>query len=216
MIDHLLHCCNERLSLGQSDIKELNDRLVGLGESERNSVCYHSECRKPIVNQTNIERLKAKRTRLTSPVSDVRGPGRPSSAVDSARPKRTKTTPKEEVCLFSTCTFCPKSDTSEPLHRVYSDQMGDNLLEIKVNTQDDHVRTCLADLEGNGDASALEKYYHKKCVRSAQRTFTPAHSSQNVQLIRNICDEQLLLSVQNTLDDGGTTLDMAEVNDTYL
>ena len=50
MIDKLIDCCNERLSLGQSDIKQLSDRLAGLSESERKYVCYHSECRKPIVN----------------------------------------------------------------------------------------------------------------------------------------------------------------------
>ena len=48
MIDKLVDCCNERLSLGQSGIKQLSDRLASLSESERKYVCYHSECRKPI------------------------------------------------------------------------------------------------------------------------------------------------------------------------
>ncbi len=50
MIDKLIDCCYERLSLGQSDIIQLSDRLASLSESERKYVCYHSECRKPIVN----------------------------------------------------------------------------------------------------------------------------------------------------------------------
>ena len=37
----------------------------------------------------------------------------------------------------------------------------------------------------------------------------------NVQVIRTVCDEQLLLSIQNTLS-GGVTLNMGEVNDVYL
>ena len=45
MIDTFVDCCNERLSLGQSDIKQLSDRLVSLSEFERIYVCYHSECR---------------------------------------------------------------------------------------------------------------------------------------------------------------------------
>ena len=35
MIDTLVDCCNERLSLGQSDIKQLSDRLASLSEPER-------------------------------------------------------------------------------------------------------------------------------------------------------------------------------------
>ena len=49
MIDKLVDCCNERLSLGQSYIKQLSDRLASLNESERKCVRYHRECRKPIV-----------------------------------------------------------------------------------------------------------------------------------------------------------------------
>ena len=37
----------------------------------------------------------------------------------------------------------------------------------------------------------------------------------NVQVIRTVCDEQLLLSIQTTLIDG-VTLNMGEVNDAYL
>ena len=76
------------------------------------------------------------------------------------------------------------------------------------------MRTCVSELEGAGDASALEKYYHRTCLRSAERTFTPVFHS-NVQVIRTVCDEQLLLSSQNTLSDG-VTLNMGEVNDAYL
>ena len=93
--------------------------------------------------------------------------------------------------------------------------MGDNFLEIKLKTHDDHVRTCVSELEDAGDASALEKYCHRQCLRSAQRTFTPVEHS-NVELIHSACDEQLLLSVQNTLTDDEVTLSMAEVNDAYL
>ena len=62
------------------------------------------------------------------------------------------------------------------------------------------MRTCVSELEGAGDASALEKYYHMTCLRSAQRTFTPVFHS-NIQVIRTVCDEQLLLSIQTTLSD---------------
>ena len=50
MITDLVKCCNERLSLGELEIKQLCDRLNSLSETEKSSVYYHSECRKPLVN----------------------------------------------------------------------------------------------------------------------------------------------------------------------
>ena len=134
-------------------------------------------------------------------------------ALSTRLTKRTTSTPKANVRVFSSCSFCP-NDTAESLHRAFSDGIGESLIEINLKTQDDQVRTCVSELEGVGDASTLEKYYHRTCLRSAQRTFTPVFHS-NVQVIRTVCDEQLLLSIQNTLSDG-VTLNMGEVNDVYL
>ena len=120
MVEELVSCSRERLNLGQSDIKQLADHLTSLIESERRLAHYHSECRKPIVNKSKIERLKSKRDRSDSRV--CRGPVRPSTFLDSGRPKRTKTTPEVKECLLSTCSFCP-NDNTEPL-RVFSDNNG--------------------------------------------------------------------------------------------
>ena len=120
MIDKLVDCCNERLSLGQSYIKQLSERLASLSESERKCVRYHSECRKHIVNMSMIARLRSKRVRSDSPVCLARSPGRPINTTDSARPKRTKSTPKANVCVFSSCSFCP-NDTAGSLHHAFSD-----------------------------------------------------------------------------------------------
>ena len=107
MIDKLVDCCNERLSVGQNDIKQLSDRLASLSESERKYVCYHTECRNAIVNMSMIARLRSKRVRSDSPVCLARSPGRPINTTDYARPKRTKSTPKAKACVFSSCSFCP-------------------------------------------------------------------------------------------------------------
>ena len=157
--------------------------------------------------------LRSKRVRSDSPACLARSPRRPINTTDPARPKRTSSTPKAKVCVFSSCSFCT-NDTAGSLHRAFYDGKGEILIEIKLKTQDDHVRTCVSELEGAGDASALEKYYHRTCLRSAERTFTPVFHS-NVQVIRTVCDEQLLLSSQNNLSDG-VTLNMGEVNDAYL
>ena len=89
MVADLVNCCNERLSLDQLEMKQLCDRLNSRSESERNSVYYHSECRKPLVNKVNIERLRTTRSRYDSPASSLRGPGRPSCSSDTPRSKRT-------------------------------------------------------------------------------------------------------------------------------
>ena len=157
-----------------------------------------------------VARLRSKRD---SPVCLARSRGCPINTTDFALPKRTTSTPKAKVCVFSSCSFCP-NDTAGSLHRAFSDGIGESLIEIKLKTQDDHVRSCVSELEGAGDASALEKYYHRTYLRSAQRTFTTVFHS-NVLVIRTVCDEQLLLSIQNTLSDG-VTLNMGEVNEAYL
>ena len=72
----------------------------------------------------------------------------------------------------------------------------------------------MSDLEGAGDAFVLEKYYYRKCLRSAQRSFTPLDYC-NDQFIRNLCDERLLLSVENTHTHDEDTVSLAG-NDVYL
>ena len=97
MIADLVTCCNERLSLGELEIKPLCDRLNSLSESEKGSVYYHSECRKPVVNKVNIERLrKSKTSRTDSPVasSSLRKHGRPSISGETPRSKRAKNSPQ--------------------------------------------------------------------------------------------------------------------------
>ena len=108
LIDKLVDCCNERLSLGQSYIKQLPDGLASLSESGRKCVRYHSECRKTIVNMSMIARFRSKRVRSDSPVCLARSPGHPINTTDSARPKRTKSTPKAKVCVLSSVWLLSK------------------------------------------------------------------------------------------------------------
>ena len=218
MIEHLYESCKERLSLGQTDIKSFTDRLASLGEDERKSAYYHSECRKPIVNRGMIERLRGAKRALPddSPSVLPRGPGRPSTSSTSSRPKRAKTLPQLQVCLFKSCSFCP-GETVKDLHQVFSDQVGTTLLQITKKTQDDQVRTCVSELVDTGDASALEKHSYRNCLRYAQRNFSADCESVSVkQVVHSACDEELVLAVQNTLADDSGSLNMAEVNDTYV
>ena len=180
-------------------MKQLCDRLNSLSESGKNSVYYHSECRKPLVSKVNIKQLRTKR----SPTSSLCRPGRPSCSSDTPQPKRTKNIPKSQICNFSPCVFCP-NDNSEPLHRVASDSVGKILTDIKQNTVNDQVRTCVSDLLDVGDASALEKWYHRTCLRSAHcNTYVADYS--DTQLRQSICEEELIISIQNTLTGDDVT-----------
>ena len=98
MIKNLASCCDERLSLGQNDIKELCDCLRNLTDSDLNTTYYHSECRKPLVNMQNIETI---RVQFSSCGGPAKGRGCPSTSnSESTRPKRVKTLSKEEICIF--------------------------------------------------------------------------------------------------------------------
>ncbi|KAG0727186.1 hypothetical protein GWK47_035174 [Chionoecetes opilio] len=110
--------------------------------------------------------------------------------------------------MFASCRFC-SDDGSEPLHRVFSDNMGHTFLQIKLETRDDHVRTCVSDLEEVGDAAALEKYYHRNCLQYAKRTCTQV-KFDDMKVIRSLCDEEFLLIVQNTLVGDDCPWTMAE------
>ena len=97
-----------------------------------------------------IARLRSKRVRSYSPVCLARSPGRPSNTADSACLRGQNLA---KVCVLSYCSFCP-NDTAGSLHRAFSDGRGESLIEIKLKTQDDHVRTCcVSELEGGGGAS---------------------------------------------------------------
>ena len=86
-----------------------------------------------------------------------------------------------------------------------SNNMGQTLLEIKGKTKNDYIRTCVSDLESP----------HRKCLRYAQRSCNTPEEN-NIQLVRSICDEQLLFTVESTLNNDDAKLTMAEVNDEYL
>ena len=210
MILELIRSCHERVSLGQNDIQQLKDRLDGMNESERQSAQYHSDWRKPSVNKTMIDRLKRKADDVDSHASNRHPPGRLSQT--TTRTKRIKTEAREKVCIFS--SFCHE-DNFEPLHLVMSDDMGKTLIQIKQKTLDDEVRICVSDLHDEGGARALEKYQHRRCLRSAQRSLDTAVFT-STSLVRSLCDEELLISVENSLADKNGQLSIADVIDAYL
>ena len=78
------------------------------------------------------------------------------------------------------------------------------------------VRVCVADLVDEGDAAALQKYYHRQCLRTAQRSMKPNNKQSNESLIRTLCEEQLLQNVQTSLEYKEVSINMAQVNEDFL
>ena len=116
--------------------------------------------------------------------------------------------------MLASCKFC-SDEGSEALHRVFSNNMGHTFLKIKLETQDDLVRTSLSDSFQAGDAAALENHYHRNCLQYAKRTCNQANID-DMTGIRSLCDEEFLLIVQNTLVSEDVSVTMAELNDEYF
>ena len=148
-----MQCCKERTDLGEKDIGPRLDRLSRAEEAQQlANVRYHSECRKPIMNIVQKERYRKRTNSESSSLflkTPKRGPGRPEKNASETCPKRSPTVHKEIKCIFSACNFCVSTMTDI------------KLLKLIV---------CVSGLDKPGDAAAQEKYYHKQCLRNAQRS----------------------------------------------
>ena len=209
----IVKSCEERVSLGDSRVLPLYNRLLDFQECNYENIAYHRKCRQTIVHKWYAKDMKERNT-LPPKIPNVSGKrsGRPQKSNDSEKPKRIKTTPKEEVCLFSSCKFCPKN--SDSLHQIVTTARGQSLLDLKENTNDNFVRTSLSELIEPGDAAALEKYYHRDCIRNAQRTCEIKKMS--IDLKRILCDDELLLNLSEHLTNYSDTVSIIDVNDAYI
>lgn len=216
----LLEKCKQRVSFGENTFRPLLERLECLSDEQLNhddkTIAYHSECRKAVVHKKEIQRLQEKWSKQ-SKGSSVRAQGRPStSAAASSRPRRVVSTPLEKRCLFRTCDFCPDESDDRLVH-VESDAVGESLVNIKNLTCNDQIRVSVSDLHDKRDAFALGKYYHKYCLRQAERSVPKpsAQSGGNDKIIRRICDDQILSFVMNNLSSSKPPLSMGTINRVY-
>lgn len=220
----------ERASLGDVHLKSLAGHFSSLSESDLRDVCYHSGCRKPLANKVNLEMCRKRARSLTPTFSDAPSTSEvPTVAPKRGRPHKIETSktampllrkkggnvlPKEKKCMFHTCSFCPKS--SQELHKVVSDYMGQRLLAIKGYTKDDLVRLSIAEILEPGDAAALEKYYHRDCLRVADRHCKEPGDSDAHRHVRSVCDAELIVHVRDSLSVEGCVLSMNELNSYYI
>ena len=207
-VEDLQHCCTERFSLGDASVEFVIKRMQSIHDLGK--ISYHNECRKPFVNKDKIRRWKEKAQTMKEGKFQK---GRPSISNEVTRSKRAKITPLEKKCIFQTCKFCPQD--TKAVSVVLSNVIGLRLLDIKNNTTDDQVRSCVAELNEFGDARAREKCYHSVCIISAQRTMVRRVNLSSTN-VKPFCDDQLICCVQYTLQDDNTSMDMNQVNEAYI
>ena len=93
---------------------------------------------------------------------------------------------------------------------------GLRLLKIKQKTTDDKVCAALSNLNGNLDAQAHEKYYHDTCMLSAERTCKDDEKQICDKILKQMCDSEIVLYVQECLKHESEMLTMNHLNKMYI
>ena len=208
----LLDRCKLLKQNGDNSVTNVLQRILGAKQAGLfGSVVYHSECRKPLMH----EKRKLSFGEPCSSATPLKKVGRPGKTAPEERPKRIPTAPKEKKCMFSSCDFCPPA-SNEGIHKIETDNVGAQLLYVKNNTKVDAVRVCVADLVDPGDASSIERHYHRPCLEYAKRSCNSKDNGDAKTITRSICDELLVLSVKSSLFDEDTVLSMKDINDEYI
>ena len=218
LVKDLKYKVTERFRLGDLHLKSLAEHLSSLSESDLNNVSYHSECRKPLANKANLENCR-KRNYQFDDVTTPPKRGRPqktdtTETSRSLRGKESGDRTKERCCIFNLCSFCPR--TSYNLHKIKTYQVGQQLLNIRKHTKHDAVLLSLSELEDYGDALALDKYYHRHCMRDAERSTNDPNKADVLRHLINVCDAEVVLYVRESLLTTDCFLTMNEINEVYL
>ena len=214
-VKELLSVCKQKSEKGELKAASLYDKLSSLSEDDLARAVYHSECRKPYA-RTRFTGVCSAKVLCTNSSSSIRGPGRPQKESLAPRPKRVKVDPLVEFCLFKSCSFCTfNSDNSGEIHTCETDAIGLTLLKIKNTTCDDQIRSCVADFFEVGDASALEKKYHRDCMIHAKRSCKKTFGHNVNSNLVSVCDDELVSRVVASLK-AEEVINIADVNEAYL
>ncbi len=143
--------------------------------------------------------------------------GRPSSQTPArdtiGRTRRSgRGEPKRKICVFQ----CDHPEDIEDLHITETDAMGGRLIYIRDNTNSDKVRACLSLLHKASDASALEIWYHRKCLRMHERECERnTQTTPDETLSKRMSDIEIINTVKCSLSVG-ESMTMRDVNKQYL
>ena len=210
------------MSLGDKDLIPLEATLKSYKDIK--TIPYHSQCRKDIVNSTNLSQQRKRSVSVsTENEKSILSPskqGRPrKESIESMSTPRSisnpsKNVPKARICMFYNCKFC-RSESVVEIHQVVTDNKGQRLLDIKKSTHDDNIRASLSELNDCGDARALEKWYHRNCFLKAERSCVQNEQSKTERLYRYMCDCEIIVFVRESLV-GDKCLTLNEINESYV
>ena len=203
-----LECIDEMLKRSKCHVdmsiltyNSLVDVTSSMSFEERKMFRYLRSCRLDIMKDNHIER-RMKRSICTLTRSSLRSPGE--------APK-----PKEKKCVFAP-NFCKWNDR-DVLHQVFTDNRGQELIDIKKATCNDFVRTSLSLLTDDpGYSAAHELHYHNNCLRDAHRTCKKKSDVSTEQLIKRVCDMQIFVYLQSCLSTPPFRTDLSSLNLKYL
>ena len=108
--------------------------------------------------------------------------------------------------------------SNEELLKASSFNHGQTLLDIKVNTTDDHLKTSLSSLHQPGDALAQKKWDHSSHLQDAHRkSFHHSDQDNTHGMMKTISDVHTVQHVKSALmHTGGLVLSKAEIIWYYL
>ena len=145
-IDEMLKRAKCHVDMSILTYKSLVNVTSSMSFEERKMLRYHHSCRLDIMKDNHIERCMKHSISPDSLITDILSPprrkGRPSKSPctltrSSLRSPGEAPKPKEKKCVFAP-NFCKWNDR-DVLHQVFTDNRGQELIDIKKATCYDFV-----------------------------------------------------------------------------
>ena len=173
---------------------------------------YHRSCRQLVIKRRCKSSGKTEDPGFCSPPKIGR-PSLPSSSSDKTPVKRTSLRRPEAPKLKEVkCAFRPifcKWKWKAELHRVYSENRGQELINIKNTTLNDAVRAALSHLPDDEPKKAAALELHRTCNRSQV-------DSNSTDRVDRLCDLEILMHLQSCICNEPFRTNMTSLNKKYL
>jgi hypothetical protein len=220
-VQKILTYSQKRYTYGEVNYGATYDRLSDLPESTYSQIKYHRTCYQDLTHKDKLIRAEKRynlHSKIASPEAVRKRKGRPKIVTENSDPSRSKR--KKILPLQKTCTFACDHPESGELHKVETVNRGKLLMDIKTETKSDKIRAVLSGVQVAGDCSAKELWYHRDCLRTAQRDCCITHDKEtvNTEFINAVntrmAQAEILNFVQETINSG-QVLYLEDVEDEY-
>ena len=209
-VDKLIKSFGERYQYGETkfaSVQKLFQRSTA-EELMSQGLRYHRECYSDTTNKTLIDRAKTRFEKGMSSGSvsnvTVKKRGRPTSSFAESTPP-TRRCSREQAFDNTRCVFC-QVDTGSELHKVSTQNMGNQIRQIGRATKDDVLKVRLNSVITSDDplqAMAEDMKYHLPCLVKVKRDIDKAEKQTgetNVNFSQVLSDLELLEVVGNVLN----------------